>query len=86
MKPALCLLSLLLFTGCIPILIHAGVEASSREQAAYSAYLDNLRLVNLEREQGGLAVEPPMTRENWRRTLQPSKPVPKSEFKPKHAP
>ena len=64
-----CVLCLLLFTGCLPILIHSAVESSAMEKQAYSAYLDTLRQTNTQRELAGLPPEPILSRDAWRVTV-----------------
>jgi hypothetical protein len=73
--------TLLIHTGCIPILIHAGVEAESQENAAYSEYLNDTARLNFEREKAGMPTQEPLTREEWRKTLK-SKSVKKAGYQP----
>ena len=77
------LILLLLQTGCLPILIHAGIESESQQKAAYSAYLDSMRQINTQREIAKLPLEKVMTRDEWNKTLvtksQPS--TPSASFK-----
>lgn len=65
----LCALCCLLFTGCIPILVHAGVQSAAQEKAAYSAYLDTQAKINSDRELANLPPHPVLTRAEWRQTV-----------------
>lgn len=69
LRLGVCVFFLCLVTGCIPILIHSAVEANSMEKQAYSAYLDNMRTTNTQREVAGLAVQPVLSREEWAKTV-----------------
>lgn len=86
MKPiVLSVLLVLLCTGCVPILIHAGVQSAAQEKAAYSAYCDTQAKINSDRELAGLPPQPVLTRPQWRQTVRVSSTNPPA-LKPPRAP
>lgn len=62
-------ITILLTTGCIPILVHAASESSSRERTSYSAYRDTQMKINSDRELAGLPPQPIFTLNQWRASV-----------------